>query len=197
MRFGRLFFIHAGFTGLFLLGCANPQVRSETTTTANQSGGQEVKFSRIGTGDYQSFVGNWDDQKDPALYAVLQSPEQFAEIFHPAPTNPPRKPFAPTGELFQKEQILLVSRVMPAPENMDKAFEVQRVTANGQELTLHYQLQPPTKGASYTVKNFLAVRVPKGNYTRIAFVENGKKIGELRPTEGVWSVPKFSVNGKP
>ena len=197
MRLIRFFLMPAVLTGLFLLGCANRQVRSETTTAASQADGQEVKFSRIGTGDYQSFVVNWDDQKDPALYAVLQSPEQFAEIFHPAPTNPPRKPFAPTGELFQKDQILLVSRVMPAPENMDKAFEVQRVTANGQELTLHYQLQPPTKGASYTVKNFLAVRVPKGNYTRIAFVENGKKIGELRPAEGVWSVPKFSVNGKP
>lgn len=84
MRFIRFFLIPAGLTGLFLLGCANPQVRSETTTAANQVEGQEIKFSRIGTGDYQSFVGNWDDQKDPALYAVLQSPEQFAEIFHPA-----------------------------------------------------------------------------------------------------------------
>ena len=197
MRFIRFFLIPAGLTGLFLLGCANPQVRSETSNAANQTEGQEVKFSRIGTGDYQSFVGNWDDQKDPALYAVLQSPEQFAEIFHPAPTNPPKKPFAPPAELFQKEQILLVSRVMPAPEDLDKAFEVQRVTANGQELTLSYKLQPPSKGASYTVKNYLAVRVPKGNYARIVFIENGKKIGELRPTEGVWSVPKFSVSGKP
>lgn len=195
MRTLRFFLIPVGLSSLLVFGCANPQVRSETPNAVNQADGKEIKYSRIATGEYQSFVGNWDEQKDPVLYAVLQSPEQFAAVLHPAPTNPQKKPFAPPAELFQKEQILLVSRVMPAPENLDKVFEVQRVIANGQELSLHYQFQAPGKGASYTVKNFLAVRVPKGDYTRVSFIENGKKIGELRPTEGVWSVPKFASNG--
>jgi hypothetical protein len=149
MRTLRFFLIPAGLSSLLIFGCASPQVRSETSAGRDQADGKELKYSRIATGDYQAFVVNWDDQRDPALYAVLQSPEQFAAILHPAPTNPPQK--AIRRRLTSKRSKSSSYRELcPHRENMDKVFEVQRVTASGQELTLHYQIQVPAKDASFS-----------------------------------------------
>jgi tetratricopeptide (TPR) repeat protein len=35
----------------------------------------------------------------------------------------------------------------------------------------------------------LAVRIPKYNYKKVTFFENGKRVGELKPSERQWSVP--------
>ena len=79
-----------------------------------------VTYKRMGIGDYQNFLKNWDEKKHAVLYALIQTPAQYDALFHPAPLMRDKRPFAPEAEIYTKEQILVVARVMVAPENMDK-----------------------------------------------------------------------------
>jgi hypothetical protein len=155
--------------------------------------GKAVEHQRISTGDYQNFIGTWDEKKNPVLCAVVRSPSQYNALFHPAATMRNKLPFAPDAGLYKKEQILVVARVMTAPDDMDKVFAVEKVVEAGQDLMLYYRLEEPKTKATYTVKNFLALRVPQRDYQRVLFFENGKQVGELKPATGTWSVPAFEV----
>lgn len=151
-----------------------------------------VTYKRMGIGDYQNFLKNWDEKKQAVLYALIQTPAQYDALFHPAPLMGAKRPFAPEAEVYTNEQILVVARVIVAPENMDKVFEVERVTERGQELALHYRFNEPKTNATFSVKNYLAVRIPRRDYKKVTFFENTKPMGELKPAEGQWSVPAMS-----
>ena len=83
----------------------------------------------------------------------------------------------------------MVARVVVAPENMDQVFEVERVEETGQELALHYRFNEPKTRATFSVKNYMALRIPRCEYRKVTFFENGKQVGELKTAEGEWSVP--------
>ncbi|MBI4804897.1 MAG: hypothetical protein HY795_06650 [Desulfovibrio sp.] len=148
-----------------------------------------VSYTRIASGEYQNFVVNWDENTVPVLCALLSFPAQYAAVFHAAPVMGGARPYAPSPQTFEKEQVLVVARVMPAPENMDAVFTVERVVENGTELTLFYRYTAPTTRATYTVKNQLSLLIPKRAYTKVSFYENGKLAGELNTAAGQWCVP--------
>jgi hypothetical protein len=155
-----------------------------------------VAHKRIGAGDYQNFLTNWDDKQLPVLYALIQTPVQYAALFHPAAVMGNKRPFAPKADRFDKEQILVVARVTLAPKNPDKVFEVERVVEKGPALEVHYHFRNPDSGATFSVKSHLAIWIPKHNYATVAFLENGKQVGLLKVTEGQWSVPAVKAEGK-
>jgi hypothetical protein len=154
--------------------------------------GWAVAYQRMGGGDYQNFLKNWDEKKHPVLYALIRTPAQYDTLFHPAPVMRDKRPFAPGAEMYAKEQILVVARVMVAPENMDQVFEAERVTEKGQGLALYYRFREPKTNATFSVKNYLALRIPRYEYQKVTFFENGKRVGELKTAEGQWSVPAMS-----
>ncbi len=156
-------------------------------------GEKDVPYKRISVGEYQNFIGNWDDKKDPVLCALIRSAREYSAVFHPAPVMRLRKPFAPDEELFDKELIILIAKVMTAPADTDKAFADATVTETGDTLMIHYRFIDAKSDATYTVKNFLALRIPKRDYKRVLFLENGKQAGELKPSEGGWCNIKLEV----
>jgi len=81
---------------------------------------------------------------------------------------------------------------MVAPENMDKVFEAERVTERDQELALHYRFNEPGTSATFSVKNYLVLRIPRHEYKKVTFFENGKQVGEFKTAEGQWSVPAMT-----
>jgi hypothetical protein len=143
----------------------------------------------MGMGDYQNFIKNWDEKKHAVLYALIQTPAQYDALFQPAAVMGAKRPFAPEAELYAKEQIFIVARVTAAPEGIDKVFEVERVIERDQELALCYRFNEPKTDATFSIKNFLAVRIPKHDYKQVIFLENGKQVGKLNTAEGQWSVP--------
>ncbi len=151
-----------------------------------------VTYKRMGIGDYRNFLKNWDEKKHAVLYALIQTPAQYDALFHPVPLMGAKRPFAPETALYTKEQILLVARVTVAPEDMDRVFEVERVTERDQQLALYYRFNEPKTNATFSVKNYLAVRTPRHDYKKVTFFENGKQVGELKPAEGQWSVPAMT-----
>lgn len=148
-----------------------------------------IKSERIPADTFSSFVKNWDDAKTPVLCALIRDKAGWDGVFGAAAFMGNKKPFAPADTTWNTQQILVVSRVMPAPAdgNFDKAFTVQSLADDGKgTLTLRYTFTAPPK-ASSTVKNELLLKVPRKDYTRVVVVENGKTVGELGP--GMWVVP--------
>lgn len=151
--------------------------------------GRTVLYGKIRMSEYQNFLQNWDEKKDPLLYALVSTPAQYRALFHPAPTMPSGRPFAPDESLYEKEQILVVARVMPQPENVDDVFAIAKIVERGGKLSLYYTFNRQKTAAEWQGKIYLAVRIPKRPYRKIFFFENGKPAGELNLPAGQWSVP--------
>jgi len=141
---------------------------------------------------YRNFLGNWDEKKDPVLYALISTPEHYKALFSPAATMHTGRPFYPDVSLYAKEQILLVARVIPYPRNVDKVFEIDRITERDQELALHYRFNGQEPDAKWQGKIYVAIKIPKNNYKKVLFFENGKKVGELNIAAGQWAVPTIT-----
>ena len=150
--------------------------------------GQAVKYQRIGLREYQNFLIGWDASSQPQRFALIRSAPEYDQLFQPAAVNGARGPFAPSPKSYEKEQILLVGREMPAPTNMESVFEIESLQEKGGMLLLKYRYKAP-KPASYEVRNYLAIRVPAKAYDRVIFVENGKEVGELQVGKGQWVKP--------
>jgi hypothetical protein len=150
---------------------------------------QSVPYKKMSMNDYQNFIANWDEQKYPVLYALISTPARYNALFHPAAVMNSERPFAPGKSFYAKEQILVVARVMLNPSDVDKVFEIDRITEKNQELAFHYRFHKQKSEANWQGKIYVAVRIPKHNYKKVLFFENGKQIGELNIAAGQWSVP--------
>lgn len=150
--------------------------------------GQPVKYQRIGLNEYQNFLIGWDTSVQPQRFALIRSAAEYGELFQPAAVNGSRGPFAPAEKSYQQEQILLVARQMPAPENLDSVFEIESLEEQGEQLTLKYRYREPG-AASYEVRTYLGLRIPAKRYARVVLIENGKQAGELDLSAGQWVAP--------
>ncbi len=160
--------------------------------------GRAESYNRIPMYAYQNFPINWDEQAEPRFYALIRTPQEYNQLFHPAPVAGDPRPFHPEASLYEKSQILMVAHVFASsadPSRADRIFEVERVTTRAGELTLRYRLRRPESDVSAGVdaarfKFFLAIQVPRANYQKVTIFEDGKLVGQLKPSEGLWTVPK-------
>jgi hypothetical protein len=151
---------------------------------------RSVAHKRIAMNEYQNFLKNWDENKQPVHYALIQTPAQYDALFAPAALMGTTRPFAPATERYAKEQILMVARVIASTEDRNRVFEVEKITESDQKLLFHYRFTAPKTKASSLEKNFLALWIPKQAYKTVSFFENGKLVGALNSAKGEWSVPK-------
>ena len=142
------------------------------------AGETAISFSRFGADDYQSFVQNWDEKALPVRSALLRSPAEWDAVFHPAPVMRGRKPFGPAAQEFATNDFLVVARVIPAPTG--EVFKVEQVTAENDTLTVRYTFTAP-RPASYDVKQFLGLRLPKRPFAKVVLIENGQPAGSFAP----------------
>ena len=150
--------------------------------------GAEVPFQMIGRSEYRNFVANWDDSH-AVFMALIRTPAEYAAVFHPAPVGGNAKPFAPLPDLFDEQMILVVSRVVTEPAEGEKILTVRGLEADGGTLTLRYHFAPPAAPATFSVKEVLQLRIPRGEVDRVRVLEDDVPVGELRPGQGVWSIP--------
>ena len=168
-------------------------------SAAAQTPGQPVTFRTVGADDYQSFIGNWDEKTVPVLCAAIRSEADWNAIFHPAAfgfgSGKQKKPFGPEVRVFDCEMFLVVARVVAASDSKeDGLITITSVTANGGELTVNYSFTEPKKPASYTIKSFAGAFIPKRDYAKIIFIENGKQSAVLDLKSSQWSVPEFKAS---
>lgn len=150
---------------------------------------EKVAFTRIGRDDYRNFIANWNDAEVPVFRALVRTPAEYDAVFHPARVMRDAKPTRVPNAFFEAEMLLVVARVVPAPGPADTVFEVDALAADGDTLELRYRFAPPVAGASFTVKEMLALRIPRRDVGVVRIIENGTPVGELAITDGRWSEP--------
>ncbi len=156
---------------------------SETAQT------EEVPFGRIPMDQYLNFLKNWDDAKHPTLFALVRNPKEYDLLFGAAPVIGARKEFAPPKDFYERKQLIIIGRVIPASNEPDKVLIVERLTSDGKQLTVRYKFQPPSQPASFQQKNWLTILLNKNEFDSIIFIENNKEIGALKLNEGQWAIP--------
>lgn len=150
---------------------------------------EPIPSFRIAADAYRNFVGNWDNAAQPVFMALIRTPAEYEAVFHPAAVPGAAKPFGPPPELFDREMILVVARVVDAPAADETVLEPVEVTAEGDAIELRYRFTPPRPGASFTIKETLVLRIPRRDVTTVRFVENDEQVGGLTPAAGTWSLP--------
>ena len=171
---------------MIMVGLACPLLWAAGTTD-KQPAERIVSYQRIHMSDYDQFVKNWDDKKYPVLYALIQTPAQYDDLFHPAPVMGRDPAYTTVGS---NEQIIVVARVIACPpqdNQLDKIFEVEKIVARDKELVFYYRFKPMMSTMTFYAKDYLAVRIPKYDYKKVTFFENGKQVGELKPPKTMFS----------
>ena len=190
----RRLFISAGLAATMIAVALICPLLWAADNTDKQTAQRTVPYQRIRVGDYQNSV-SWNDEKHAVLCALIQTSAQYGLLFHSTAVMHSNRPFAPDAELYKSEQILVVARVMAAPANgqLDEVFEVEKLVTGDGGLAFYYRFNKPEASETYFVRNCLALRIPRHDYNKVTFFENGEKVGELRPSEGQWSVPSMAA----
>ncbi len=155
---------------------------------------KDVPFLRIGVGDYRNYLKNWDEKKNAVLCALIRTPVQYDSVFHPVPIKNDNRPVAPPETIYEKEQLLVVAHVIAHEpgKSKDNVFDSVWLSEKGDELELHYRYKAPKSETSYKIKTHLTIRIPRRDYRKVTVFENEKQVGELKPQEGLWSVPPMA-----
>ena len=151
-----------------------------------------IPFQTISSGAYSGTVKSWDNQQHPVMCTLIRSQSEWEYWFQPTqPANlGKRKPplrsqdaLSPKAEYFETRQLLLATRVIQAPDSNERGqvFTPESVMMKNGVLTLRYRFASPASGATYEVKDFLLVEIPKESYTTgpIRFIENGQNVCEI------------------
>ena len=164
-----------------VLLCANAVVAADQA--------KALAYRTLDPAQFQNTVKNWNDAKYPVLVAVIRNLDEWNAVFQPTPVMGTNRPFAPDAVLFEREAILLAARVMPAAPGWQHALQVGKVLQTPDRLTLAYRYAKSARAASFTVKHYLMVRVPRGLWQQVVFIENGATVGTLDIGKGQWSLP--------
>lgn len=151
--------------------------------------GQAVKYELIKQGTYNSFVKNWNDKAAPTFAVLIQSPVQYQKTFGAAFVMSGKNVFGPDASMYKTHQLLVVSKLLPTSKA--DTMKVERLVANGKELSLYYQVADFKKpGLDDSIsKATLMLKIPKQSYSKVTVFEAGKKVVELNTAKGQWSKP--------
>ena len=173
----------ACLSGLLLSGCGQPDATS-----------LPVRHEREGHFPYLNFVANWDDSVSSAQYACLRSKAEYDRIYHPAGVMFADKPYGPPDSFFSDRQMLVVCRTSPG-DSRGSLFTLQDVREAEGEITVTYAYAGRTD-LTGGLKDTLNVYVPKKDYARVRFVENGRLVQVLDLRGGQWAFPSAHPAGK-
>ena len=159
-----------------LTGCTNTKIQN---VAKNEQTAFNYTVLNLMEFPYQSFVKNWDTDKQPVLCADIKTTEEFDDVFGAAATMDNKKPFTPSEEDFSKYQYVVISKVtIPAVKGF--SFKVDYVDYKENYLTVHYTYTKPTEDADYDVKDGFVLRLPRVQLDRITVYENAKIVAEVK-----------------
>lgn len=145
------------------------------------AGAKAVALRAIDLHGYASFPKNWDDAKHPLRAALIGDSQQWEAVFGAAfggIGGQPRKPAAPDASVYEKEQFLMVSRVVNG-DDLGKGFTFNSAQAHGDTLVVRYTFKPGLGKATYMAKDCALVALPRHAYAKVVLVENGRVAATL------------------
>ena len=135
-------------------------------------------FTLLNPRDYNAFVPNWTPEDQPVCH-VITSGAEWSDAVHPAAVMG-HNVFGPPGSLFNRHDVLLLARVMPAGDTAH-VFQVRRVTPGGGGTMVDYTYTPPAGPATSTTKEYFAIVVAKPISMPVLFRENGRVVCRVIP----------------
>lgn len=163
----------------------------KTKPAAAQASGaaETVAYTQVGLANsaYQNFI-HWDDKSHPLFYGVMDDLDHYNRYFQPAFVMGANKPAAPAAEVFQKDQFLVVARVVTAPAEGGSTFKVESLTVKNKVLELRYRYTPAEKVSTYSKSDGLVLQFAKQAITQAVLIENDKPAGKLNLQAGQWAV---------
>lgn len=121
--------------------------------------GQAVPYRVVPIEAFSSVVKNWGDDSMPH-YAIMNNVGEWELAFQPTVVMGSNKPTHPGPEVFEKVQLVSISRVSDAPAPGEKVLSVKSLNLVDGELVLTYVFAPPAKKASYKAKSTILVAIP-------------------------------------
>ena len=112
---------------------------------------------------------------------------EYDRIYHAAGTMGALRPYGPPESFFSNRQMLMVCRTSPG-DYSGTLFNLQDVREAEGEITVTYAYAGRTD-LTGGLKDTLNVYVPKKDYARVRFVENGRLVQVLDLRGGQWAVP--------
>jgi len=126
------------------------------------------------------FESNRSGLKGEASYLAFTDMDSFRRVFGIGRVLGNRQRFLPRDAFDTRTVVAVIKR-----GNRIWSYEVRGVTARGQTLTVSYH-ETSQDGGSARFASPLIPSVPKGKYSKVVFIANGKKAGtatiEDRPT---------------
>ncbi|MEI6715480.1 MAG: hypothetical protein WCO60_17110 [Verrucomicrobiota bacterium] len=190
--------------GLSFINCAisNPVSTQE----------KRVPYKRLPLHEYHEF-GKWG-QSGNSRFGLAQTLEQYGGLYYPVYLIFDNSPVKPSASLFEDQQILAVGRITYFNqsllshfyralfgESFESYFQVEDLIENNEELKLYYiytgSSSEPNRKDTGAIKNELKLQIPKKNYRRILFFENGQEVARLKIAEGEWSTEKHVPDKAP
>jgi hypothetical protein len=137
----------------------------------------EAKGNKV---EYQThspyFESNKSGLKGDASFLAFTDQKKFDETFGKAVVMGGKTNFLPKDAFDSKLVVATIKR-----GNSPYEYKVEKVTAD--EGTLYVQYESTAKGGggttTFATPLIIAVDKDKGKYTKVVFIENGKKAGEV------------------
>jgi inhibitor of cysteine peptidase len=124
--------------------------------------------------DYQRYESyhenNNDGLKGKTSYLAFTSQADFDKVFGPAATMGPNS-FLPDNSFGSKLVVAAIRR-----GGFLSKYDVTKVTARGRTLYVWYNLKDEPS-SSATFRSPLILAVDKGDYSRVVFMQNGRRAG--------------------
>jgi hypothetical protein len=155
--------------GLFVAAGAVLLALHAAAAPAADAGGKGSKVEyKVYSGYFES---NKSGLKGDASYLAFTDRAAFKKAFGEAAVMGQKKSYLPRDAF---DSLLVVAAVKRGDGVWD--YKVEKVTADGGTLTVRYRASAKDGGGA-TFASPLVLSVPRGEYTAVEFVENGKKVG--------------------
>jgi hypothetical protein len=132
--------------------------------------GTEVKYQRHGR---PYFVRNTFEKNAAESFAVLKSLDEFNKVMGVGMVMRGPKPTV-NAKTFDKQIALLVVKRGPMVH-----YTVDAVRKEGKTLKVYYTVKTDPPGTA-TFFASLILTVPKGEYSSVVFLEDGKEVKEIK-----------------
>lgn len=138
---------------------------------ADEAKGKKVDYQVHGRGYFES---NKSGLKGPASYLAFTDMDAFKKVFGIGFTMGKKPNVLPKDAFDSKIAVAVIKR-----GNAIWSYEVEKVTADDGTLFVQYKATSKDGGTAKYASP-LIISVEKGKYSKVEFIENGKKAGSAK-----------------
>lgn len=156
--------------------CVGTCQAGEPGNQAGAPGGKPVPFRVVPIEQFGAVAKNWPDESLPH-YNIMNHVGEWELAFQPVGGAGGNRPFTPNPAVFEKAQLVAISRVSAAPQPGHQVLRVKSLEIVDGELVLSYVFVPPANPSGQKVKNTIIVAYPTDVHNPLRISEDTETAG--------------------